>query len=235
MPSSPLQQLREMILAGELAPGERITESELADRLGVSRTPIRNALPALATEGLIEPAGKRGYSVKEFVGEESLNALELRSILEGVAAKRLAENGVPPTVLAELELCLLRGDELFKKHYVTFEDEDLYGQMNERFHRIIVENCGSPMLASFVERLNKVPFIAPSAVIFNQVGLDRAYEILFRAHGQHHAITEAIREGDGARAENLFREHGHSQRQSVFSHIARNKALSSSHKEGAES
>ena len=75
--------LREMILSGELAPGERITESGLAERLGISRTPVRNTLPALAAEGFLVPSGKRGFAVKEFTEEESLNALELRSALEG--------------------------------------------------------------------------------------------------------------------------------------------------------
>ncbi len=216
---NPLHQLREMILSGELKPGERITESGLAEQLGVSRTPIRNALPALEAEGFIEPAGKRGYSVKAFVGEESLQALNLRAALEGIAARMLAEAGATPEVLAKLEESLTRGDAIFKKHSVTFEDEDLYGEINAEFHNTIVNNCGSPMLITFVERLNKVPFIAPSVLVFNKVGLDRAYEMLFRAHGHHHAIVEAIRDRDGARAESLFREHGNAQRQSMFSRM----------------
>lgn len=214
--ASPLQTLRALILSGELAPGERLTESGLADRLGLSRTPIRNALPALAVEGFLEPAGKRGYAVKEFSEEESLRALELRAALEGIAAKNLANKGATPEVMAELEHCLSLGDELFKKHYVTFEDEDRYGEINARFHNIVVQNCGSPLLISFVERLNNIPFIDPSVVVFNKIGLERAFDLLFRAHGHHHAITEAILERDGTRAEALFREHGNAQRESMF-------------------
>ncbi len=225
MTSSPLHQLREMILSGELKPGERLTESALAERLGVSRTPIRNALPALEAEGFIEPVGKRGHAVKAFVGDESLQALELRAALEGMAAKMLADNGVPQSVLAELEKCLNDGDELFKKHYLTFEDEDTYGQINARFHDTIVNHCGSPILISFIERLNKVPFIAPSVLVFNKVGLDKAYDMLFRAHGHHHAIVDAIRNREGTRAESLFREHGNAQRQSMFSRIERSQIV----------
>lgn len=215
----PLHTLREMILSGELAPGERVTEAALAKRLGVSRTPIRNALPALAAEGFLEPVGKRGYAIKAFDDRESVSALELRAALEGIAAKGLIDHGPAPEVLAQLEECLAEGDALFASGSLDFDDEEAYGAMNARFHAIIAENCGSPLLASFIERLNKVPFIAPSAIVFNQVGLEYAYTLLFRAHGQHHAIVEAIREKDSARAENLFREHGRAQRQSVFSRM----------------
>ncbi|MEJ2237879.1 MAG: GntR family transcriptional regulator [Gemmatimonadales bacterium] len=225
MKSTPLQRLREMILSGELKPGERITEVGLAERLGISRTPIRSALPILAADGYIEPVGKRGYSVKKFDGEEAIKALELRAVLEGVAARYLAQAGASEEVLTELESCLRQGDELFGKRYLTYEDEERYGEMNARFHQIIVENCGSAPLIAFVERLNKMPFINPSVLVFDQVGLETAYDLLFRAHGQHHALTEAIRGRDAARAEVVFREHGNAQRQSLFSRADRTQAM----------
>jgi GntR family transcriptional regulator of vanillate catabolism len=217
MNTSPLHRLREMILSGDLLPGERITEEGLAKRLGVSRTPIRSALPTLAADGYIEPVGKRGYSVKRFDGQEALKALELRAILEGVAAGYLAKAGASDEVLADLDLCLEQGDEIFRKRYLTDEDEDRYGEMNAGFHRIIVENCGSPLLIGFVDRLNEMPFINPSVLVFDQVGLDSAFDLLIRAHGQHHALAEAIRDRDAARAEAIFREHGNAQKQSLFS------------------
>ena len=225
MSASPLYTLRKMILHGELQPGERVTESGLAEQLGLSRTPIRNALPALASEGFLEKTGKRGFSVKQFSGEESIGALELRSDLEAIAARKLAENGISDEIIAKLEACLKEGDKLFEKRYVTNEDEEYYGEMNAKFHQTIVNNCGSDLLRSFIERLNLVPFIAPSAIVFDEVGLDHAFEILFRAHGQHHAITEAIRDGDGARVESLFKEHGNSQRESLFSRIAHSNKI----------
>ncbi|MEA0634218.1 GntR family transcriptional regulator, partial [Xanthomonas campestris pv. campestris] len=61
-----VQQLRELILCGTFAPGERITEAALAERLAISRTPIRQALPALCQEGLLVQAGNRGYAVRRF-------------------------------------------------------------------------------------------------------------------------------------------------------------------------
>lgn len=225
MSSNPLHRLREMILSGELVPGERITEVGLAERLGVSRTPIRSALPILEADGFIEPAGKRGYSVKKFVPEEALRSLELRAVMEGVAAAYLAKNGASDQVLAELDVCLAQGDDIFRKRYLTLEDEDRYGEMNARFHQIVVQNCGSAPLIAFVEKLNNMPFINPSVLVFDQVGLDQAYELLFRAHGQHHAVAEAIRNRDAARAESIFREHGNAQRQSMFSRANKRNAM----------
>lgn len=215
-----LSRIREMILSGELPPGQRVTEEALAEKLGVSRTPVRNVLPSLANQGLLEPVGRRGFAVKAFSEKESWEALELRALLEGQAARLLAQSGAPDAVLAALDACLERGDKLFANRQLDREDEHAYGAMNEEFHRIIVDSCGMPMLKTFVDRLNVVPFVAPSAIVFDQVGLRRAFDLLFRAHGCHHVIVESIRERDGARAEALFREHAHQQRYSMFSRRA---------------
>jgi GntR family transcriptional regulator, vanillate catabolism transcriptional regulator len=219
MKEAPLMnRIRQMILSGELKPGGRVTEAGLAAVLGVSRTPIRNILPRLASEGFLEPAGKRGFAVKAFSEDEGWEALELRAFLEGLAARRVAQNGASAEVMQHLELCLNEGDRLFDKRRLEPEDEIAYGEMNVRFHRIIIEAAHAPLLASFIQRLNLLPFIAPEVIVFDQTGLQRAYELLFLAHGCHHAIVEAIRERDSARAEALFREHGQQQRQSVFAH-----------------
>jgi len=212
-----MRRIKEMILSGELAPGERVTEQGLAERLGISRTPIRHILPNLATQGLLEPVGKRGFAVKSFSEKECWEALELRALLEGQAARLLAQRGAGPEVLAELDECLQSGDRLFAGRQLRAADEQLYGVMNERFHRIVVDSCGSPLLKQIVDRLNLVPFVAPSVLVFDEVGITRAYELLFRAHGCHHAIVEAIRARDASRAEALFREHAHQQRLSMFS------------------
>ncbi|MDP9423865.1 MAG: GntR family transcriptional regulator, partial [Pseudomonadota bacterium] len=83
MDSRVAQRIRELIVEGILPPGKRVAEATIADRLGVSRTPVRNALPALASEGLLEPAGKRGYAVRAFTTDDSYRATEIRCVLEG--------------------------------------------------------------------------------------------------------------------------------------------------------
>jgi GntR family transcriptional regulator, vanillate catabolism transcriptional regulator len=208
--------LKEMILREELAPGERLTEAGLADRLGVSRTPIRTLLPRLASEGFLSPVGKRGYVVAHFGEQEIHDALDLRALLEGWAARTLAQQGADEATLSALEECLAMGDALFAKRHLDREDEQQYGVMNERFHRLIIEACRSPLLAMFIERLNNVPFVAPAVIVFDRIGLRKAFDMLHRAHGFHHAIVDAIRQRDGARAEILFREHANHQRLSMF-------------------
>jgi GntR family transcriptional regulator of vanillate catabolism len=209
-------KLKEMILRDELSPGERLTEAGLAARLGVSRTPIRNVLPRLAAQGFLSPVGKRGYVVAKVGDGEVYEALDLRSVLEGWAAKTLAERGMSPEILAGLEECLALGDRLFEKHHLDLEDERQSVIMNERFHRLVIEACRSPLLTTFIERLNHVPFVAPSVIVFDQVGLRQAFAMLHRAHGFHHAIVDAIKNRDGTRAEFLFREHANHQRVSMF-------------------
>src|SRR5215813_11343248 len=84
-------RLREMILKGEFAPGERISEHPLTVRLGASRTPIRLALERLAHEGLLEPYPTGGFIVRKFTLDDIWNGIEVRSLLEGGAARLAAE------------------------------------------------------------------------------------------------------------------------------------------------
>lgn len=209
-------RLREMILREEIAPGERLTEAGLAQRLGVSRTPIRNILPRLAAEGMIRPVGKRGFVAAEFSSDEIYGALDMRALLEGWAARTLAEKGASAEILAELDECLETGDRLLDKRRLDDEDAQQYGVMNERFHRMIIEACDMPLLLTFIQRLNHVPFISPEIIVFDEIGHPHAYDLLHRAHGFHHAIVDAIRAGDAGRAEFLFREHAQQQRMSMF-------------------
>lgn len=214
-------RLKEMILTEKLKPGERITEAGLGALLNLSRTPIRNVLPMLAAEGFLEPVGRRGFRVKEFGEEECWEALDLRGRLEGYAAALLAQRGAPPALLDALDECLADGDRIFAEWGKASSHEREYGEMNGRFHALITEGCGSSLVQSMIERANSVPFVAPSVVVFDEVGMNKAYEYLFRAHGVHHAIVEAIREGDANRVEVLFREHARQQRFSMFSRRAK--------------
>lgn len=216
--TSVIVQLREMILQGQLQPGERMPETELAARLGVSRTPIRQALPALAQEGLLVSAGKRGYAVRAFTIEQTLEALHLRAVLEGIAARTLATRGASPELLAELKQCLSEGDAIFAQRTLDEDAESRYAQMNERFHQLIIEAAEAPLLASLLERCNVVPFAAPLSIAFSSSSKDRMFDLLFYAHGQHHSIVRAIEERQADRAEFLFREHAHTQEQSQALH-----------------
>ena len=94
--------LRELILGGGLAPGERVPELALVERLGVSRTPVRSALVKLQAEGLLDALPGGGFVVRAFTETEVHDSIELRGTLEGLAARLAAERGVPASLLAEL-------------------------------------------------------------------------------------------------------------------------------------
>lgn len=107
-----------MILQGELAPGQRVPEATIAQQLGISRTPVRQALPALAEEGLLVSAGRRGYAVRVFTINEIVTALDIRAALEGMAARLLTERGVSHVLIRSLKSCLNEGDALFAKRRI---------------------------------------------------------------------------------------------------------------------
>lgn len=209
-------RLREMILREEIRPGERLTEAGLAERLGVSRTPVRNILPRLAAEGMIRPVGKRGFVAANFSSQEIFAALDMRALLEGWAARSLAEKGASAALLERLDALLAAGDLLFDSGSLTEQDAQEYGAVNMEFHHLIIDSCDLPLLSTFIQRLEHVPFISPAVIVFDEIGLPNAFHLLHRAHGFHHAIVDAIRNRDGARAEFLFREHAHQQRLSMF-------------------
>jgi len=146
--------------------------------------------------------------------QHSLDALRLRSVLEGVAARTVATRGLPASMLAALKSCLYEGDAIFADRVLREDDESRYAKMNERFHSLILEAANMPLLESLIERCNVVPFTAPLSIAFSATSKDRMFDFLFYAHGQHHNIVQAIEAGQGDRAEFLFREHAYTQEQS---------------------
>jgi GntR family transcriptional regulator, vanillate catabolism transcriptional regulator len=195
-----------MILRGDLAPGERLAELTLAERLGVSRTPIRQALPALAREGLLAAAGRRGYVVRSFSPQDVLDAIETRGLLEGLAARRVAERGASSELLEKLKTCLAEGDSILGKRRFESADEQHYSEMNGRLHALIVEGAASRIVADSLAHNDHVPFASARAVAFSR---DPAVllPVLNYAHRQHHAIVQALENREAARVEALMREH----------------------------
>jgi GntR family transcriptional regulator, vanillate catabolism transcriptional regulator len=213
--SHAIVRIREMILRGELAPGARVAEAPLADRLGMSRTPVRQALPLLAQEGLLMEHETRGYVVRAFTAADIIDAIDLRAVLEGLAARRVAELGASKTLIRELRSCLEDGDAILSKRRVEESDEGLYADMNERFHRLILTESRSALLAETLARNSRIPFAGPQALAFDKGNLEQMYDMLHYAHRQHHAIVEALERGQSARAEALMREHANSAKESI--------------------
>ena len=196
-----------MILRGELGPGERVAEAPLAELLGMSRTPVRQALPVLAQEGLLTEHQTRGYVVRGFSTADVLDAIDLRGVLEGLAARRVAERGASRTLLQTLRVCLAEGDQILAEGHVADKFEALYVDMNVRFHQLIVAECRSPIIQQALERNARIPFAGPQALALDKTSLERMYDTMAYAHRQHHCIVSALERGESSRVEALMREH----------------------------
>lgn len=202
-----LVTLRKMIASGELVPGERLGEVATADSLGVSRMPVRMAFRELEQEGLLIKFGARGYTVRAFTAEEINGAVEVRGVLEGLAARQAAERGLSAADRARLQACLDAGDGLMVKGYLTEDDVIAYHDMNIRFHQIIVAASGNPAIAEALARNDHLPFASVNALAIDRNRMAREYRRLNYAHMQHHAVFDALTQGHGARAEAMMREH----------------------------
>lgn len=200
-----LLSLREQILAGEFKPGERMSELRLVDRLGVSRTPLRLALAALEHEGLLRVLPAGGYVVREFTQADIRDAIELRGVLEGTAARFAAERGVARRDLRALRTINASIEPLV--HRADFESFERYVDMNEAFHAGLLKMAGSPLLERTLDTVSSLPFASPSALVLQHAQLPESREILIVAHRQHLWLVEAIERREGARADSIAREH----------------------------
>ncbi|WP_269498466.1 GntR family transcriptional regulator [Castellaniella sp. S9] len=202
-----LLELRNLILNGELAPNERLSELAVVERLGVSRTPVRAALQRLAEEGLLEEIVGGGYAVKTFTERDVYDAIELRGTLEGMAARFAAEHGASPVLLSKANEIVAAVDRIIGQAEITAEDFERYIKYNEQFHKLLIAMSGSELLAREFDRMTRLPFASPSGFVKAQVDAPQARLILTLAQEGHRAVVEAIELRQGDRAESLMREH----------------------------
>lgn len=202
-----LVQLRDMILKGEFGPGERLAEIPLSERLNTSRTPVRLALGTLEQEGLIEPSSSGGYQMRGYTAKEVLDAIRARGVLEGFAARTLAEQGLSRALAKELHQCLALGDAAVNKPEMDLDDYACYVTMNKDFHQLIIEGCDNASVVRMMERLSAMPFASPSAMLPMQSTIAEGTRWMQLAHLQHHHLVQALERGQSARAQGLGEEH----------------------------
>jgi GntR family transcriptional regulator, vanillate catabolism transcriptional regulator len=201
-----LLRLRELILSGEFAAGERMSELPLVERLGVSRTPLRLALAELEHEGLLRGLPGGGYVVREFTMADIRDAIELRGVLEGTAARYAVERRATRRDLKALQTINDSIEELI--HRTDYESFESYVDMNQRFHARLLKMARSPMLERTLGGIVSLPFAGPSAAfVLSEAEIPESREILVIAHRHHFNVIQAIERGEGARAESLAREH----------------------------
>jgi GntR family transcriptional regulator, vanillate catabolism transcriptional regulator len=196
--------LRELVFAGELAPEQRVPEIGLAERLGVSRTPLRLALSTLAHEGLLRPLPGGGFVVCSFTLADIADAIELRGVLEGTAARFAAERLESPSELSGLVAVTEQLDAVVADGGPGLER---YVELNDEYHERLVVLAKSDALARAIANAVALPFASPGALLASQATLRREHELLVIAQHQHRMLLEAIGAGHGTRAEEVAREH----------------------------
>jgi GntR family transcriptional regulator of vanillate catabolism len=199
--------IRDLVLSGVLRAGERLSELSMVDRLGVSRTPVRMALARLEDEGYLEVIPSGGFAVKAFTAQDVFDSVEIRGLLEGMAARRAAERGVSDAELQQVEECLLEIDAVVTRANMTEDDFAEFVELNARFHLLLAELANSPVLTRQIERASAVPFTSPAAFLLTQGGGPDARTTLGISQDQHRRVIEAIVAREGARAEGIMREH----------------------------
>ena len=205
--TSVVATLRQLIVSGRLAAGERLAEIPVADSLGVSRTPVRLAFRALEQEGLLEKAGKRGYVVRRFSEADVRTAIEVRGTLEGLAARHLAERGLTDAVRATLAECIAEGHAVLARGHLVEDDIERWSRLNQRFHDAIVQAHDSHVIADAIARNNHLPFASADSIALDRDALPAEYEKLRIAQVQHQLVFDALQQRESARVEMLMREH----------------------------
>lgn len=199
------QVLLEMIVSRQLKPGERLVEEQLAKNLGVSRTPLREAMNRLAKDGLVLLQDRKGASVKEFEINDVRDVYDIRAVLEGLAAD-LAASTIDLKKLEKLE-CLFKSPEA----------KDLV-RADAQLHDLIISSCGNERLIralndlkNFIEifRVSGYTFSGRSAI----------------ATSDHLNIIEALKSRDGQQAERLMRKHITKSKEGILDSFMEKRAI----------
>lgn len=206
--------LRQMLFDGQIQPGERLAELALVERLGVSRTPLRLALARLEREGLLEAIPGGGFAARAFTWRDVDDAIELRGVLEGIAARFAAERLDDPERLEAVRGTLARLDAIV--HDEAPDAVLSYASLNDELHAQLIALAGSDLVSRHFGFLTALPFAGPAGgLIASQLQSREWRETLVVAQHQHRAIVEAVAAREGRRAEELAREHARLSRRNL--------------------
>jgi DNA-binding GntR family transcriptional regulator len=198
------EQLRKAILAGNIKPGERIIEKEYADKLNISRTPVREALRKLEIEGFVEYIPRKGVIAKGFSFKDIIEIYEIRRALETLAVKHVIEN------IDDAYIDALR--DIVKQVDVLEEKGDIEGVFNicKNFHETILKASSMPRLVNMINTLQEY------LERFRRVTMSKSSRRLMVIQ-EHKEILQAIIDKDVERAQELTNEHIDKSKQVFFS------------------
>lgn len=198
------ESLKESILNGSLKPGEKLMESRIAEDLGVSRTPVREAIRKLEKEKYVKMIPRKGAYVEDLTMEDILEVLEIRIVLEGLASKLAARN-----ITDEMKLKIQRNIESFDNASTELDRKELIS-LDEKFHHIIYQSSGNKKLNEIVRELQD-QFQRFRLSYFNELS---SYMKLANSHNK---LYEAIISGDEEAAEAYAKEHIEEIRDNIIS------------------
>lgn len=198
-------EMRRRIIAGEIEPGVNLSELALADEFGVSRTPVREALKQLQTEGLVEIRPRVGTFVTSPSRREITELFEMKELLEGAAARLLAQRGRVPEI-DQLEENLRQADRA-----VARDDRDRVAELVQEFHDLLILGADNSKLeAHYRTLMNQLAYSRLVATSLNQPGRP------VQSDREHHHVLELIIAKDGDSAERVMREHVRASRRALL-------------------
>lgn len=205
-------ELERLILGGELAPGDKLTEMTLAARLGVSRGPLREAFRMLEEAGLVRTEKNRGVFVRDIPIDEAIEIFDLRAAMDELVGRRLAESITAP------QLKEVRGLVDAMERAVKASDTRGYHLLNLQFHDRLVEMAGNRKLSAIYRKLIK------ELSLFRRLNLADGWLMPISA-GEHRAIVKAIASGDAEAAGRAMFDHVmESKERTVKNHLRRQAA-----------
>jgi DNA-binding GntR family transcriptional regulator len=205
------QALRTALLDGKFGIGERIFEAQVAQMLGVSRVPVREAVRRLQQDGLLEVRPRSGIYVASVAQDEADDIYRIRAALEGAAAGLAAER-ISDSELAALGRLIKREEDESRKARQNSGSQSRVVARADEFHRAIHAYARSPRLYELLE------LIYAQVMHFRNITLSKPGRAEAATHG-HHELYDALKRHDSAEAERLMRDHIDSARRLLLSHL----------------
>ena len=200
--------LREAILKGELRPGERLMEIQLANKLGVSRTPIREAIHMLEQEGLVVTMPRKGAEVAKMTLKDMEDVLEIRAALDELASHVACQR------ITEEQLSRLKDRKQDFEHSLRSGDVKLIAEADVRFHDVIYEATGNPKLINLLSNLREQIYRYRVEYLKNTDN----YPVLIK---EHEAVYQSLADRNEEQATLAIREHVANQAYAVKEVIVR--------------
>lgn len=190
-----VETLRQLIMENELPAGSNHLESELAERLGISRTPVREAILVLESQGLLEVKPRRGVKITSLSGDDMAEIYQILTALESLAAKLAAQLNLSDKDFISAENAIVQMDEALSK-----DDRESWAKADEMFHRELVKLGGNMRLTTMISMYN------------DQVRRVRALTLYLRplplkSNDDHRNVLAAIRDRKPELAQQLHEQH----------------------------